>query len=166
MPRKAVSKGGRGKHWSELELARLARCIQQILPCGPNEWSRVANMYNMNRPHYCHERDVDAIVSKYKSIKRLRKPSGDPNMPAYVGIMKQCAKEIEDKASVFQSDVEEAEEEEDVGEEAGGASSNDAATENEETKDDIDEDSYEGRTGGSFIIATDEGVELVYSQSE
>ncbi len=91
------TKGGRGKHWNEVELNRVSKIILKLLPCGMNDWESVANAYNFDRPYKCNERDSDAIRSKYTLLKKMRKPSGDPCMPEYLRRIKDAARSIEQK---------------------------------------------------------------------
>ncbi len=67
---KGKKKVGRGKQWQEVELERMSKIILEVLPSGMFEWEKVANVYNNKRPSSCHYRNVDAITSKYKILKR------------------------------------------------------------------------------------------------
>jgi hypothetical protein len=100
MGSKEKSKTTKGKHWSIAELNRLFEIIENVLPRGANEWTIVAERYNSNRPRGFVERDEESMRNKFKSLRNVKKPTGDPLCPEEVRRAKRIQREIEAKIGV------------------------------------------------------------------
>mmetsp|Transcript_8213 Transcript_8213/g.11519 ORF Transcript_8213/g.11519 Transcript_8213/m.11519 type:complete len:297 (-) Transcript_8213:1726-2616(-) len=112
--RKAKPSSGKGKHWRQEEIDRFLQITTQILPRRIHEWQLVAHEYNNNRPDDMPERDEEAIRSKFKSLRNMKKPTGDSICSQNVRTAKLIQREIEKKISVETIDEDE---DEDVNEE-------------------------------------------------
>jgi hypothetical protein len=65
-------------------------------------WDRVADAFNSRNDKYAPFRDVDSIKNKWKMLKGMKKPTGDPTCPEYVKRAKRLSREIETSVSAFQ----------------------------------------------------------------
>ena len=83
---------------------RLLNIVNELLPRGDNEWQLVTDQYNLNRPREFPEREKDSIRNKFKALKNVKKPTGDPTIPASVRRAKQIQRRIEDRISVETAD--------------------------------------------------------------
>ena len=99
-PKRSVRIQERGKHWTEEETTRLLDIVQDLLPLGVNDWMNVCNLYNFNRPVLFPARDLDSLRSKFKTLRNVRKSTGDPTIPINVKRAKQIQKQLEGKTSV------------------------------------------------------------------
>ena len=141
MPRKPGS-----KKFSQPEVDLMLTCIQNELPLGSDAWDEVCSQYNIlaARKGFC-ERDVESIKRKFRSGYTVKKPTGDPSLPAWVQRAKLIQKEINGKAHVQtlgRDDDEQSDEEsedEDFAEEGEKAekesSSEDPTSDDDEHKD-------------------------------
>lgn len=72
-------------------------------------WDQVCEKYNSKQERDFRGlsdipyRDVDAIRTKWKSLKNCKKPTGEPDCPPNVVRAKRIAREIENGSSVFQN---------------------------------------------------------------
>ena len=58
----------KGKHWTHDEEIEFAlSIIEEMLPRGANDWSRVASTYNATRRGGMSEKDDEKIKNKFKS---------------------------------------------------------------------------------------------------
>jgi hypothetical protein len=64
----------------------------------------VMSMYNESKHVLAPERDYDAIKNKWKALKNIKKPTGDPTCPPLVVRAKRLNKEIEDGVGVLNLD--------------------------------------------------------------
>lgn len=74
--------------------------VKDILPRGGNEWTLFVNQYNSKRQTWMAERDDDQIKNKYKALKNVKKPTGDPKIPPLVLRAKKIQYDIEAKICV------------------------------------------------------------------
>lgn len=84
-----------------LDLAR------EMLPLGGNEWDTLSLAYNRKIGNIMPRgvpRNGDALRRKFKSLKNVKKPTGDPNIPAEVKDAKHIQWAIESKSSVQNMD--------------------------------------------------------------
>ena len=84
----------KGAHWMTDEVTMLLDKVDEIKPRGSNEWEAVARAYNISRlsAEYLTgrpERDVDSCKTKFKALKNVKKPTGDPTIPPEVKRAKQ-----------------------------------------------------------------------------
>ena len=90
-------------NWLNEEIDLLLIEVEKVLPRGGNEWERVSNNYNVSRLlgtlRSRPERDSDACKTKYKSLKNVRKSTGDPTIPPNVRLAKLIQKKIEETMS-------------------------------------------------------------------
>ena len=103
-------------NWKQSEVDGMLDVVQTILPRGPDEWERVAVFFNAR-----HQTDwcVDRIKTKWHSMLKARKPTGDPTIPPYIRRAKQLRARIEEKVCSGNTDemqVEEGKEEVDADE--------------------------------------------------
>ncbi len=133
---------GRGQTFNAESVTRLLDLSEEILPGGPNEWCQVAAAFNLNRPPLVVSRDEDSLRNKFKALKNVRKPTGDPTCPPDVRRAKRIQKLIEAKVGVAGLDdgVEE-----EVVEEGGDGEEEEIGDEGEEdeTSDSEDEAAHE-----------------------
>ncbi len=62
----------------------LLQIVEEILPRGGNEWLLVSESYNTNRPAHMTARDDESLRNKFKSMRNVKKPTGDPSIPEYI----------------------------------------------------------------------------------
>ena len=79
--------------------------VEKILPRGGNEWETVTKNYNIARLNPLSgmkdrpERQGDSCKIKFKSMKNVKKPTGDPTLPADIKRSKLIQKKIEERMS-------------------------------------------------------------------
>ena len=112
---------GRGKNWTLDETGVLLDKVEIHLPRGGEEWVTVSTDYNITRlqlPTLVSrpERDADSCKTKFKALKNVRKPTGDPTCPPQVKRAKLLHKKIEERISVadFDDDNDEEEDEQEL----------------------------------------------------
>ena len=103
-PRQQRQSGTGSSHFKEGEVDRLLNIIDERLPRGDNEWQLVADDYNTSRPREFPEREKDSLRNKFKTLRNVRKPTGDPTIPAAVRRAKQIQRRIEDRIAVETAD--------------------------------------------------------------
>ena len=96
MPSKTKRRVGGGKHWKDCDVNLLLDILYEHLPRGGNEWELVVEEFNKKTPA---QRDVESCRRKYKSLKNVRKPTGDPDCPDNVKRAKRIQREIETRIS-------------------------------------------------------------------
>ena len=74
----------RGKGWTDPEVHRMLDLAEYSLPLGSNDWERVQSEYHQDLPAGWGKRDVDTIKRKFKALRNIRKPTGDPDCPETV----------------------------------------------------------------------------------
>ena len=77
-------KGSGSIHFREAEIDRLLNTIDRRLPRGDNEWQIIADDFNSSRPREFPEREKDSLRNKFKALRNVRKPTGDPTIPVVV----------------------------------------------------------------------------------
>lgn len=112
-------KAGRGKKWTTDEVSRLLDFVEKFLPAGQNQWATLCAAYNKDRPHWCSDRDVDALSWKFKSLRKVGKPTGNPTCPPDVVRAKRLFRAIENNMGTVDDDSDE----------GGGSSSEDSSEE-------------------------------------
>ncbi|EFP76084.1 uncharacterized protein PGTG_02525 [Puccinia graminis f. sp. tritici CRL 75-36-700-3] len=80
----------------------LIKCVGRVMPMGPQQWSSVQEAYHKyadknNRSH----REIDSLKHKFRAIANSRKPTGDPNCPAYIRDAKRIQIEIDQKTRKY-----------------------------------------------------------------
>jgi len=73
--------------------------MKLILPRGRQEWENVAALYNLGRETKKHK-DGRALKEKYRKIKKIRKGTGETELPELVVIARRIQKLINGKAGV------------------------------------------------------------------
>ncbi|KAH9841822.1 uncharacterized protein C8Q71DRAFT_720904 [Rhodofomes roseus] len=84
----APRRGGRqpgATTYTEADYRAMMDFVRDVLPLGPDEWARVRSLYNERaqregRP----ERQVKPLRSKFESLARTPKPTGDAEVPWWV----------------------------------------------------------------------------------
>ena len=102
-------------HWTDPETVVLLGIVETKLPRGIEEWNAVSTEYNISRLQLPAlsgrpERDADSCKTKFKSLKNVRKPTGDPSIPPNVKRAKIIQCSIERKMSALNMDDDENEE--------------------------------------------------------
>ncbi|RHY08250.1 hypothetical protein DYB37_009695 [Aphanomyces astaci] len=78
----------------------LLDCIERLQPLGGNHWDTVQSQYNtLSEPSWI-ARDSDSIRRKFKTLKNVRKPTGDPDCPVEVVRAKRINRLIESRMAV------------------------------------------------------------------
>ena len=108
----------KGVHWMTEEVTILLDKVDEYKPRGTNEWEAVTRAYNISRLSIESlngrpERDVDSCKTKFKALKNVRKPTGDPSIPPDVKRAKQIQYQIESRMSAVNFDDNDAQEEDD-----------------------------------------------------
>ena len=93
MPTNRPTAQGRGYTLAEVE--HLLDIIEEILPEGPNDWTRVQEQ---NLLHYPIEtRTCESLKSKFRSLYNSKKPTRDPTCPEVVRRAKRAWESIKEK---------------------------------------------------------------------
>lgn len=72
----------RGRSYSTANTTYLLDLIEEIEPCGAEEWNSVASRYNA---HFGGEsRSCDDLKNRFKTLKGVKQPTGDPSCPPEV----------------------------------------------------------------------------------
>ena len=85
----------------------LLKDIEENLPCGGNEWEAVAMRFNRSLPNGVASRDADSLKAKFKSLRNVKKPTGDPSCPEEVKRAKRAQYSIEARMGVSNMDDDE-----------------------------------------------------------
>jgi hypothetical protein len=149
---KSIKKGRRGISFRINEIENLIETVAEVIPLSAPEWEEIARIHASKFP--THDRTADCLKRKFNDICRMRRPTGDPNIPPYVLRAKQvrekmievcdgCNGEPEDDADSVGS--------EDDGRDDTGSTSEDANEHNgdsDEEKDaDVIDDVEDGHQG-------------------
>ncbi len=104
------NKRQKGIWWSEEEVTMMLDIVARIKPTGGYMWNRVTEMYNSKDERNFRNmadlpyRDLESIRTKWKALKNMKKPTGDPDCPLNVVRAKRIARDIENGAGVFNLD--------------------------------------------------------------
>ncbi|KAF0702542.1 hypothetical protein AaE_015859 [Aphanomyces astaci] len=103
MSPKSMAKSSRGKGWTDPEVQMMLDAVEVHVPWGPAHWENVAETYNSTIPtnQGWPARDVDSIRRKFKALRSVRKPTGDPLCPPSVSRAKRLQQAIEAAMGVF-----------------------------------------------------------------
>lgn len=71
---------------------------------GMYEWERVASTYNQCKPERAPDRDHESIRNRFKYLKAVKKPTGDPTCPPLVARAKRIQRLIENGCGVINLD--------------------------------------------------------------
>jgi hypothetical protein len=84
----------RGKNFSQSNIDKMLELIEESHPCGIDEWDLIAASFNS---HFGNgeNRSGEDLRNKFKALKNVRKPTGDPDIPPNVLRAKLAQKEIE-----------------------------------------------------------------------
>ena len=74
----------------------LLTIMETVVLIGPNEWDEVLDQHSRLFPG----RDVDSLRRKFTTLHREKIPTGDPNMPLEVRLVKKVKCAISDKAEL------------------------------------------------------------------
>lgn len=92
----------RGKNFSSEEIMALLDVIELVKPAGENRWNLVAEEFaTISIRSKWPPRDEESIKSKFKNLKNVRKPTGDPNCPVEVKRAKRIQVEIDKAEAVL-----------------------------------------------------------------
>jgi hypothetical protein len=85
----------RGKNFSTEEIMSMLDTIEMIKAAGGNRWNQVAEEFAaISIRNKWPPRDEESIKRKFKNLKNVRKPTGDPNCPAEVKRAKRIQVEL------------------------------------------------------------------------
>lgn len=107
----------RAARWKPEEIEHLLDMIAEWLPGGPNQWENVALNYNRQLKDptkfdvVYRQRDVESMKVKFKNLRNMAKPTGDPTCPPDVKRAKRLWREIEEAWEVIGGSEEEGEDE-------------------------------------------------------
>ena len=88
----------RGRSYSTANTYHLLDLIEEIEPCGGEEWNLIASRYNA---HFGGEsRSCEDLKNKFKTLKGVKKPTGDPSCPPEVIRAKRLQKSLERRMDV------------------------------------------------------------------
>ncbi|ETV73050.1 hypothetical protein H257_12086 [Aphanomyces astaci] len=96
-PNKIMAKPSRGKGWTDPEVHVMLDAVEVHLPWGPAHWDIIRETYNtsIQANDGWPARDVDSIRRKFKVLRSIRKPTGDPMCPPTVTRAKRLQQAIE-----------------------------------------------------------------------
>lgn len=93
--------------------AVLLDLTEEMLPLGGNHWNELALAYNREVPEVYPRgvsRNAEALKRKFKALKNMSKPTGNPDCPPEVMRAKRLQYAIESKASIPTMDDDDSEE--------------------------------------------------------
>jgi hypothetical protein len=114
-----MSRGGRSSAYAPAEVNVLLDIVAEILPLGSDQWERVGTefraRYAITAVNFIPEltrficrfpasqrpRDNESLKLKFKSLRLVRKPTGDPTCPPEVRRAKLIYREIERSSDVI-----------------------------------------------------------------
>jgi hypothetical protein len=95
----------RGKSYSDYETNLMLDIVEEILPHGQEEmWVRCAESYQSRVEPGYEVRDSDSLRAKFKALRLVKKPTGDPHCPPNVARAKRLMVSIENKMGVTDFD--------------------------------------------------------------
>ena len=110
MPKAAAQ--GRGKNYSAANTQYLLDLIEEIEPIGADEWTEISLKYNAHFGGRSGKNwSGEDLKNKFKALKAMRKPTGDPTCPPVVRRAKNVQRAIEARMDV--QDLDSCNEEED-----------------------------------------------------
>lgn len=124
-------KVGRGASYKSADVAVLLDLVEEMLPLGQSDWDALTLQYNGK---VSNPRESDQLRRKFKALKNVSKPTGDPTCPIEVKRAKRIHYLIEGKQDV-QEFVEE-----DVDDDSSKEDLNTEEVNEEEVDDDVDDD--------------------------
>ena len=74
----------RGKSYSDYETNLMLDIVEEILPHGQEMWVRCAESYQSRVETGYEVRDADSLRAKFKALRLVKKPTGDPHCPPNV----------------------------------------------------------------------------------
>jgi hypothetical protein len=78
--------------------------VEEILPHGQEMWNRVAEAYQSRVEPGYEVRDAELLRTKFKALRLVKKPTGDPVCPPKVVRAKRLMGSIENKMGVTDFD--------------------------------------------------------------
>ena len=94
----------RGKGYSDYETNLMLDIVEEILPHGQEMWNRCAETYQSRVEAGYEVRDADSLRTKFKALRLVKKPTGDPLCPPNVVRAKRIMVSIENKMGVTDFD--------------------------------------------------------------
>eukprot|EP01038_Epipyxis_sp_PR26KG_P017783 gene17783-24817_t len=92
------------RNFTEWEVNTLLDITERILPLGADHWQEdVATLFNtaaQGRDQSAPPRESDSLKTKFKALKNVKKPTGDPDCPPLVRRAKRIYYQIEQRMSV------------------------------------------------------------------
>ena len=78
-------KKARGSKFKPAEVDLLLDLIDEVEPLGQDHWNILWTQYEVRRKiHGYPERDTDSLRQKFKQLRNVHKPTGDPSCPEAV----------------------------------------------------------------------------------
>jgi hypothetical protein len=92
----------RGRNYTNIETNIMLDIVGDILPHGQEMWLRVQEKYNADIPsdQGFPARDSDSLKNKFKQLRNMSKPTGDPDCPPTVIRAKRISRDIENEMAV------------------------------------------------------------------
>jgi hypothetical protein len=100
MPRNS-SAAGRAAAYAPIEIDKLLDLIEEVLPCGADQWERVGSAFRLHFAGAPKPRDTDSLKLKFKTLRLHKKPTGDPLCPPDVKRAKRIYRAIEVHSDVI-----------------------------------------------------------------
>jgi hypothetical protein len=90
---------GKGKNFTSSELDAMLTVVEELLPLGGDHWEHVALEYN-KKVSADRVRNAESLRKKFKTLRNVKKPTGDPDCPIEVKRAKRAQYSIEAKMGV------------------------------------------------------------------
>ena len=81
MPMKKAKKQGRATAYSPVEVQKLLEYVKEVLPMGPDQWEDVGVLFRNHFIGAPYPRETESLKQKFKTLRNLRKPTGNPTCP-------------------------------------------------------------------------------------
>ncbi len=79
--------------------------MEYHLPVGMNAWTALTDHYNgLDKPDSYPPRNVESLRGKFKKLRNVKKPTGDPTCPEEVRWAKRLSRSIEQKQDITDFD--------------------------------------------------------------
>jgi hypothetical protein len=85
---------GKGKNFTSSELDTMLIVVEKLLPMGGDHWDQVTMEYN-KKVSADRIRNAESLRKKFKTLRNVKKPTGDPDCPIEVKRAKRAQYSIE-----------------------------------------------------------------------
>jgi hypothetical protein len=87
---------GSGRRFNTAELESLNEAIYEVLPIGPTDWERVADLHAQRYPD--HNRCSANLRRKFKEMYSVQAGTGDPHCPEHIRTAKHLHRAIQNRS--------------------------------------------------------------------